>query len=87
MSPSYGSPEEISITGTEIDLGQFLKLSRAVQSGGEGKALIQQGAVRVNGEVETRRGRTLRQGDVVRLAGRGMYLVAVQSADTQRELT
>ena len=58
--------------GAEIDLGQFLKLSRAVSTGGEGKSLIQQGAVRVNGEVETRRGRTLRPGDVVRLAGRGL---------------
>src|SRR5690606_34905120 len=65
------SPEKVSIRGTEIDLGQFLKLSRAVNTGGEGKSLIQQGAVRVNGEIETRRGRRLHEGDVVRLAGRG----------------
>lgn len=67
--------QEVVIEGTEIDLGQFLKLSRAVNTGGEGKSLIQQGAVRVNGEVETRRGRTLRLGDVVHLAGRGTYQV------------
>lgn len=69
------SPEKIKIRGTAIDLGQFLKLSQAVNTGGEGKSLIQQGAVRVNGEVETRRGRTLHLGDVVRLAGRGCYQV------------
>jgi len=69
------SLKDVSIEGTEIELGQFLKLTRAVRSGGEGKALIQQGAVRVNGEVETRRGRTLRLGDVVRLSGRGTYRV------------
>lgn len=70
-----GSPEAVCIEGAEINLGQFLKLSRAVSSGGEGKSLIQQGAVRVNGEVETRRGRALKFGDVVRLAGRGAYVV------------
>lgn len=75
-SRTQGSPQDVVIEGAEIDLNQFLKLSRAVSTGGEGKALIQQGAVRVNGEVETRRGRTLRPGDVVRLAGRGLYRVA-----------
>ncbi len=55
-------PQEVVIEGTEIELNQFLKLSRAVSSGGEGKALIQQGAVRVNGEVETRRSRKLALG-------------------------
>ncbi len=70
-----GSPEAVCIEGAEINLGQFLKLSQAVNSGGEGKSLIQQGAVRVNGEVETRRGRALKFGDVVRLAGRGAYVV------------
>jgi len=69
------APQDVVIQGTEIELNQFLKLTRAVSTGGEGKALIQQGAVRVNGEIETRRGRTLRSGDVVRLAGRGVYRV------------
>ncbi len=48
-----------------ITLGQALKASNLVGSGGEAKALIQGGEVRVNGEVETRRGRRLREGDVV----------------------
>ena len=48
-----------------IKLDQFLKLADLVQSGGEAKHLIQSGAVRVNGKVETRRGRKLRAGDVV----------------------
>jgi ribosome-associated protein len=46
-------------------LGQALKASNVVGSGGEAKVLIQAGEVRVNGEVETRRGRRLREGDVV----------------------
>jgi ribosome-associated protein len=46
-------------------LGQALKASNLVGSGGEAKVLVQGGEVRVNGDVETRRGRKLRAGDVV----------------------
>jgi ribosome-associated protein len=48
-----------------MTLGQALKASDVVGSGGEAKVLIQDGEVRVNGEVETHRGRKLREGDVV----------------------
>jgi ribosome-associated protein len=48
-----------------MTLGQALKASNVVGSGGEAKVLIQGGEVRVNGEVERRRGRRLRGGDVV----------------------
>ena len=48
-----------------LTLGQALKAANLVGSGGEAKVLIQDGAVRVNGEVETRRGRKLQRGDVV----------------------
>ena len=53
-----------------IRLDQFLKLIGAVNSGGQAKHLIQDGAVRVNGEVETRRGRKLAIGDIVKLEER-----------------
>ncbi len=46
-------------------LGQALKVANVVGSGGEAKVVIQAGEVLVNGEVETRRGRRLRAGDVV----------------------
>ena len=48
-----------------ITLGQALKAANLVGSGGEAKILVQTGEVLVNGEVETRRGRQLREGDVV----------------------
>jgi ribosome-associated protein len=48
-----------------ITLGQALKAANVVGTGGEAKILIQAGEVRINGEVETRRGRRLREGDVV----------------------
>jgi ribosome-associated protein len=46
-------------------LGQALKVASLVGSGGEAKVLIQAGEVLVNGEVETRRGRKLEEGDAV----------------------
>ena len=48
-----------------IRLGQLLKAAGLVDTGGEAKALLADGAVTVNGEVETRRGRQLRAGDEV----------------------
>lgn len=48
-----------------ITLGQALKVANVVGTGGEAKVLIQAGEVRVNGEVETRRGLKLREGDLV----------------------
>jgi ribosome-associated protein len=50
-----------------MTLGQTLKAADLVGSGGEAKLLIQEGAVLVNGEAETRRGRRLQGGDVVEL--------------------
>lgn len=52
-----------------IDLQDFLKLSGVVETGGEAKFRIQGGEVRVNGELETRRRKKLRRGDVVDYAG------------------
>jgi ribosome-associated protein len=52
-----------------IKLDQFLKLVGAAQSGGEAKLLIQDGQVKVNGSIETRRGRKLVHGDQVMVQG------------------
>ena len=57
-----------------IRLGQYLKLLGLVATGGEAKFLIQEGHVRVNGEVETRRKRQLRDGDTVEV---GEYVSVV----------
>ena len=48
-----------------ITLGQLLKAAGLVESGSEAKEVITAGEVSVNGETDTRRGRTLRDGDVV----------------------
>ena len=61
--------EDVAIRGESIRLVQLLKLANLVESGAEAKPAVQAGLVRVNGEVETRRGRQLRRGDVVELGG------------------
>jgi ribosome-associated protein len=53
-----------------IKLDSFLKAVNAVSSGGEAKLLINDGQVRVNGEIELRRGRKLYPGDRVEVGGR-----------------
>lgn len=60
----------MEITTEYIKLDSFLKAVNAVGSGGEAKILIADGLVKVNGEVELRRGRKLRPGDKVEFAGR-----------------
>ena len=48
-----------------MKLDQFLKWKNLVSSGGEAKVLINNGSVKVNGVIETRRGRKLNKGDKV----------------------
>ena len=56
-----------AITTEYIKLDSFLKGVNVVGSGGEAKIIIVEGQVRVNGEIENRRGRKLYPGDRVNL--------------------
>ena len=71
-------PIDVPVRDEAIRLGQFLKLANLVESGGEAKPLVAEGGVTVNGEVETRRGRQLRPGDVVAVGGQSARVVADQ---------
>jgi ribosome-associated protein len=66
---------EIRIRDDVIRLGQLLKLAGIADSGTDAKELLADGAVRVNGEPETRRGRQLHGGDVVSAAGEELVVV------------
>ena len=55
----------MQITTPFIKLDSLLKAENAVSSGGEAKAMIAEGYISVNGEVELRRGRKLYPGDRV----------------------
>lgn len=61
---------DVTISDDVIRLGQFLKLAGLIDSGAEAKAVIAEGEVAVNGEVDLRRGRQLAVGDVVEVFGR-----------------
>ncbi|HET9077761.1 MAG TPA: RNA-binding S4 domain-containing protein [Acidimicrobiales bacterium] len=59
----------VAIRDDSIRLGQFLKLAGMVDSGSEAKLLLEDEQVRVNDVTETRRGRRLRIGDRIAVAG------------------
>ena len=60
---------ELKLRDEFIKLGQAMKAAGIVSSGIDAKMLIQDGQATVNGEVETRRGRKLYDGDVFEFEG------------------
>ena len=61
--------QEIKLREDYIKLGQALKACGLVSSGIEAKIVIQDGEVKVNGEVDTRRGKKLYDGDIFEYEG------------------
>ena len=61
--------ETIKIKDEHIKLGQALKLAGLVDSGVDAKIEIQEGFVKVNGEVEVQRGKKIYTGDVIEFDG------------------
>lgn len=57
--------EEIEIVGEFIKLDSLLKFAGLTETGGIAKEIIQEGRVKVNGEVCTQRGKKIRRGDIV----------------------
>lgn len=62
--------ERVKIETPFIKLQDLLKFAGAVETGGEAKIRIQEGEVKVNGQVCTMRGKKLCPGDWVELDGR-----------------
>lgn len=71
--------EEIPIRDTMIRLGQLLKLANLVEDGVEATELIKNGLVKVNGEIDDRRGRQLHDGDTVTVNGQTVRVSAPAS--------
>ncbi len=69
LTPMSPEVRDVPIRDESIRLGQFLKLADLIDTGSDAKAAIAEGMVRVNDEVELRRGRQLRRGDIVSAAG------------------
>ena len=66
---------EINIDSEYIKLDQALKLADVASTGGHAKFLILEGLVKVNGEVETRRGRKLIAQDIIEVEGNTIKVV------------
>ncbi|AEF40998.1 RNA-binding S4 domain-containing protein [Hoyosella subflava] len=72
---------EVEIRDESIRLGQFLKLAGFIDSGADAKATIADGHVSVNRETEVRRGRQLRDGDVVTIGGDSVRVVSATASN------
>jgi len=72
------SVHDIEISTDTIRLGQLMKLANLVDSGSDAKMLLMGGEVMVNDEVETRRGRQLRDGDIVTLDDVSVRIVSLE---------
>ncbi len=59
----------VKIESEFIKLEQFLKFASIAQTGGMAKELIKESMVKVNGQLETRRGKKLYPGDEVEFEG------------------
>ncbi|MDP9886611.1 RNA-binding S4 domain-containing protein [Pseudarthrobacter enclensis] len=68
--------DDVPIRDSMIRLGQLLKLANLVEDGVEAAELIRNGLVKVNGEIDDRRGRQLHNGDTVTVNGQTVRVVA-----------
>lgn len=76
---------EITLETEYVTLGQFLKFTDIISSGGHAKWFLQENEVLVNGELEDRRGRKLRNGDVVEIAEVGQFILKADQLDFEEE--
>lgn len=71
---------DVAITREPVELYKILKFEGLVDSGGEAKAVIEQGLVTVNGEIETRKRKQIVAGDVIEFAAQSLRIVRGEAA-------
>ena len=67
--------EKISISTEYITLGQFLKIADIIDSGGMAKWFLSEHEVYINNELDVRRGRKLRNNDIIEIPNYGKFLI------------
>ncbi|MFK5913148.1 MAG: RNA-binding S4 domain-containing protein [Woeseiaceae bacterium] len=65
---------EIEITTEPVELYKILKFEGLASSGGEAKLVIEQGLVRVNGKIETRKRKKILSGDVIEFSSEKLIM-------------
>ena len=68
-------PMDVSVTTEYIKLDSLLKYAGLCSTGGEAKAVIEEGAVSLNGEICRMRGKKIRPGDEITFAGQTVRVV------------
>lgn len=66
---------EVEIRTEFVKLDQLLKFAGITQTGGEGKFIIGEGMVSVNGQTVKERGKKIRRGDIVEIKGIDKFIV------------
>ncbi|WP_239253817.1 S4 domain-containing protein YaaA [Listeria ilorinensis] len=69
--------EVVKIDREFVTLGQLLQMTEVVQSGGMAKAFLSEHPIYINGEQDNRRGRKLRNGDVILIPGKGKVKIEI----------
>ncbi|WP_017378756.1 S4 domain-containing protein YaaA [Paenisporosarcina sp. TG-14] len=72
--------KNIQINTEYVTLGQLLKMTDAISSGGMAKWFLSENEIIINGEVDQRRGRKLRDGDVINIPGCGQFRIVEQTS-------
>ncbi|MEK4227853.1 S4 domain-containing protein YaaA [Solibacillus sp. FSL H8-0538] len=72
---------ELVINTEYVTLGQVLKMTDTISSGGMAKWFLSEHEVYVNGEVEDRRGRKLRNGDMINIPGVGRFRIVDKNGE------
>lgn len=67
--------QEIKIDTEYITLGQFLKLANIIDSGGMAKWFLSEHQIFINGELDQRRGKKLRSGDIINIPNFGKFVI------------
>lgn len=67
--------KQVQIHTDYVTLGQMLKLSDCISTGGAAKPFLAETKVTVNGDPENRRGRKLYRGDRIEVAGHGAFVI------------
>ena len=72
---------EVALTREPIELYKILKFEGMTASGGEAKAVIADGQVKVNGKVETQKRKQIVSGDTIEFAGDTLQLTSTAAGD------
>lgn len=78
-------PITIAVRGDHIELNQLLKLAGLCASGGQGKQLVAEGRVKVDGAVELRKTNKIRPGQVVECDGVRIEAVAAEDQSPEAD--